>query len=233
MKKAVLAVALAAALGLTGMQHATAGVSDGKTPAQSQQIQKFDDATKEKIAKFKSDTKDIRRQMAMKGAEEAALIRSESPDVEAVKKAAGELFDLRASLFDKAREAGLFALSKRGGEEGKPTDRQAKIEKFMTDTKDIRKQLFVKRAEEQALLHGRTPNAATVAQVAGELFDLRSSLQEKAQAVGMGRPFGKMGEKGQRTGFHHRDFGMMDHGMQQDRDFTAAEGLAVDTDAAE
>ena len=43
----------------------------------------------------------------MKQAEESALIRSQAPNIDAVKKAAGDLFDLRMTMIEKAIEAGL------------------------------------------------------------------------------------------------------------------------------
>jgi hypothetical protein len=229
MKKAIAAVALAAALGLTGLQQVSAAVQDTKAQGaeSSRQVQKVDDATKEKIAKFHADTRDIRRQVAMKMAEETALIQSENPNVEAVKKAAGELFDLRVSLFAKAKDAGLFAFAKRGVEDGKNADRQAKIEKFMADTQDLRKQLFIKRAEEKAVLNSQNPNPAAASQVAGELFELKTSLQEKAVAAGMVRPYGMMERRGGKAYHGYRcDSGMMDHGMMPGRDMMEEGGVA-------
>ena len=45
--------------------------------------------------------------MAMKRAEKQALMRSDKPDPQAVAKVTGELFDLRASMHEKAELAGV------------------------------------------------------------------------------------------------------------------------------
>jgi len=39
----------------------------------------------------------------MKRAEKSALVRSETPNIEAVKKAAGELFDLQMAMMERLR----------------------------------------------------------------------------------------------------------------------------------
>ena len=70
--------------------------------------------------------------------------------------------------------------------------------KFFTDTKDLRKQMFVKRAEKKALLHSRTPDAEAITKITGELFDLKTTLQEKATEAGVPKHFHEGGSK------HHR-----------------------------
>jgi hypothetical protein len=212
MKKSILAVVLAAAVGIIGLQQASARVLDlhgDRAP----RFEQLDDATKAKMEKFRADTQDLRKQMVMKRAEERALMRSESLDVDAVRKAAGELFDMRIAMQEKARTAGLFAHPKRGADDGKITEEREKFDKFLTDTQDLRKQMSVKRAEERALMHSRNANAGAVAKVAGELFDLRNTIHEKARTSGFTMPFRGMGQEKIGPGrhfLHGGGFGMME-----------------------
>jgi hypothetical protein len=216
MKKTLMAAVLVAAVGIIGLQQAAAAHVHDATSREDgsfRQFQGLDEATKEKIEKFRADTQDLRKQMVMKRAEESALIRSETPNIEAVRKAAGELFDLRSAMQMKAKEAGLFTFPKRGGAEGKLAERHQKLDKFLTDTQDLRKQMSVKRAEERALMHNRTPNAEAVAQAAGELFVLRTKIHEKAKEAGLTRGFRGMGDREMGPGRHFfrgHDFGMME-----------------------
>ncbi len=60
-----------------------------------------------------------------------------------------------------------------------------KMETFMEQTVEIRKQLAMKRARKAALMQAETPDAAAVAVVAGELFDLRESLRLQAKEAGI------------------------------------------------
>jgi hypothetical protein len=215
MTKACMAAVIVAGVGIFGLQQAMAYVHDNASREEGsyQQPHRFDEGTREKMVKFRTDTKDLRKQMIMKRAEESALIRSEAANIEAVRKAAGELFDLRTMMQTKARAAGLFTLPKRGGAEGKLAERHTKIDQFLADTQDLRKQMFVKRAEERALMHNRTPNAEAVAQAAGELFDLRTKIHEKAQAAGLtkyGRGMGGRGMGHGRHFFQGHDFSMME-----------------------
>jgi len=74
---------------------------------------------------------------------------------------------------------------------------QAKITQFFKDNRDLQKQIAMKRAEKMALLDNDSPDAKAVAAVTGELFDLRTTLFEKADAAGIaqyiGPGFGRMG----------------------------------------
>lgn len=215
MKKTLMAAVLAASIGAIGFQQASARSLDNhaRRDVHHRHFQQLDDATKAKIEKFQNETQELRKQIVMKRAEELALMRSENPDMAAVTKTAVELFDLRATMKDKAKAAGLFIPAK--GKEGnaKIADKWKKVEGFMAETKDLRKQVFVKRAEERALLHSRTPDAQAVAKVSGELFDLRNSLSEKAKAAGIERGVfhrfdrEKMGPE--RRFSHDRGFGLM------------------------
>lgn len=93
---------------------------------------------------------------------------------------------------------------------------QAKITQFFKDNRDLQKQIVMKRAEKMALLQNENPDAKAVAAVTGELFDLRISLFEKADAAGIaqyirpgfgpmdcdgpGRGPGKDGKRGMKGG---------------------------------
>ncbi|MCL2790365.1 MAG: hypothetical protein FWD79_06935 [Desulfobulbus sp.] len=81
----------------------------------------------------------------------------------------------------------------------KPELRKAH-EKFLDDTVAIRKEMAEKHAVMRALIQAATPDTTKVAQVAGELFELREKLRMKAKEVGlpmpMGMGLGKGGGKG-------------------------------------
>jgi hypothetical protein len=214
MKKTLMALVLAASMGAIGLQQASAHSLDRtRMDVPHRQFHQPDEATKAKINKFQTETQELRKQIVMKRAEELALIRSENPDMAAVTKTAGELFDLRAAMQEKAKAAGLFTPPKDKEANAKIRDKASKVEGFMAETKDLRKQVFVKLAEERALLHSKTPDAQAVAKVSGELFDLRTTLREKAEAAGIERGFFRRfdGEKmGPGRHFaHDRGFGWL------------------------
>jgi Spy/CpxP family protein refolding chaperone len=82
---------------------------------------------------------------------------------------------------------------------------QDKLDAFYTDTQDLRKKIVIKQAEGQALMQSDNPNSAALSKVSGELFDLRTAMQEKAKAAGldnyvggpgMGMGMGMMGGRG-------------------------------------
>jgi zinc resistance-associated protein len=66
---------------------------------------------------------------------------------------------------------------------------------FLQDTKELRKNMMIKRAEMRALMHGTNPDIERASVLAGELFDLREQLRLKAMEKGLpGRAFmGPMG----------------------------------------
>ena len=204
MQKIFMAAVLVAAVGIVGLQQAEARDND-KSEDSSRQFNKMDDATKAKIEKFRADTKDLRKQMAMKRAEEIALIRSETPNVVAVKKTAEELFDMRTALREKAKAAGIFTSRRHAGEDNEIAEKHAKLVKFLEDTQALRKQIFVTRAEKHALMHSKTPNPEAVAKVAGELFSLKDTLREKAKIAGLPGHFHRRGmdKKGHQGRFSH------------------------------
>ena len=70
-------------------------------------------------------------------------------------------------------------------------------DKFMNETVQMRKDMATKRAEKHALMRSDNPDAKRVAQLTGELFDLRDQLRTKAEENGLentnfkGKGFGR------------------------------------------
>ena len=81
---------------------------------------------------------------------------------------------------------------------------QDRMDAFYSDTQELRKKIVMKKAEGQALMQSDTPNSAALSKVSGELFDLRTDMQEKARAAGLenywGGPGMGMGMRGGRGG---------------------------------
>lgn len=69
---------------------------------------------------------------------------------------------------------------------------QAKVTQFFKDNRDLKKQMAMKRAEKKALMRSDNPDPQAVAKVAGELFDLRTSWHDKAEAAGVAKYLGSM-----------------------------------------
>ncbi len=84
-------------------------------------------------------------------------------------------------------------------------DTKAKVDGFMTETKELRKQMAMKRAERTAIMAADNPDPAAAARVAGEMFDLRTEMRDKAKSAGV--PFisgSKMMERTQMgNGYRH------------------------------
>ena len=59
------------------------------------------------------------------------------------------------------------------------------IEKFQTETSSIRKEIIVKRSELNALLSNDNPDEKKVANLTGDLYDLKAELETKAEAAGI------------------------------------------------
>ncbi|MBW6521584.1 MAG: periplasmic heavy metal sensor [Desulfoarculaceae bacterium] len=103
---------------------------------------------------------------------------------------------------------------------------KAKVDKFYGETQDLRKQMVMKSAEERALMSSTNPDSGKVAKLAGELFDLKTTLQAKAEAAGvqelMGCGVGCQGPgKGMRP-HHGGGRGMMNAGPDGDSAATDA-----------
>jgi zinc resistance-associated protein len=125
MKKVFVVTALVVGLGFFGSQQASAnwGMNGGACmgtgslkgePCYTQ----LDAATKVKVDKFFDDTKDLRKQIIMKNAEEHAVMSSVNPDPAKAASLAGEMYDLRTSMQTKADAAGVTGLIRCGDCDG-------------------------------------------------------------------------------------------------------------------
>ncbi|KAF0188927.1 MAG: hypothetical protein FD168_1146 [Desulfobulbaceae bacterium] len=131
MKKVFVITALVAGLGFFGFQQASAnrgmgggcgmgggyGMGQGCPKGQPCYTQ-LDATSKEKVDKYFNETKDLRKQMVMKHAEELAVLRSDNPDPSKAAKLAGEIFDLRLTMETKADAAGVSGLLNCGNFDG-------------------------------------------------------------------------------------------------------------------
>jgi Spy/CpxP family protein refolding chaperone len=72
---------------------------------------------------------------------------------------------------------------------------QEKVQQFFKDNQALRKEMAMKRAVQKALMQSQTPDTAEIAKVTGELFDLRMTMREKAEAAGVDQYVGT-GRKG-------------------------------------
>ena len=70
---------------------------------------------------------------------------------------------------------------------------------FRSETVELRKGIATKKAEKKALMLNDNPDAKRVAELTGELFDLREQLHSKAQEKGL-RNVGYGRNSGQRCG---------------------------------
>ncbi|MGW8193387.1 MAG: periplasmic heavy metal sensor [Desulforhopalus sp.] len=115
MKKKIVALALIAGLALAGAASADWGrggygqMGYGNCPqvGQGGMFQQLDQPTRDKIVQFFKDNSALRKEIVMKQAEQRALMQSEQPDPQAVAKVAGELYDLRTAMHEKAELAGV------------------------------------------------------------------------------------------------------------------------------
>ena len=67
----------------------------------------LDEETLKAREKYLSETSALRRKLAVKQAEMAAMMKRENPDEKKAAKLAGEIFDLRSELRQKALDSGL------------------------------------------------------------------------------------------------------------------------------
>ena len=70
-----------------------------------------------------------------------------------------------------------------GDSQGLTEKDQAALEKFKDDTNAIRKEIVVKRSELNALMRKDNPDEIKVAKLTGELYDLETDLDKKAEAA--------------------------------------------------
>lgn len=81
------------------------------------------------------------------------------------------------------------------------------IEKFRAETNSIRKEIVVKRSELNALLRNDNPDEKKVAALTGDLYDLETALDAKAEETGISDRYtygrhGMMGTYGRGYGRH-------------------------------
>jgi len=113
MKKKIAAIALVLSLATVGIASARGGMGGcmgmgvNCPQAQGQMNQQLDKATQDKLDAFQRDTQALRKQIIMKHAEMRAMMQSDNPNPAAASKLSGELFDLQATMQDKAKAAGV------------------------------------------------------------------------------------------------------------------------------
>jgi Spy/CpxP family protein refolding chaperone len=110
MKKKIVALALISSLTMATAATANwnkGNMGGGDCPQRQGQVQQLDQATKDKLQQFFTDNKELHKEMIMKQAAKRALMRSDNPDPAAASKLAGELFDLRTTIREKAVAAGV------------------------------------------------------------------------------------------------------------------------------
>lgn len=59
---------------------------------------------------------------------------------------------------------------------------------FFAETKELRKEIVVKRSELDALMLQDNPDEKKVAKLTGDLYDLQTTMEEKAENAFEGRP---------------------------------------------
>lgn len=114
MKKTITVVTLATIIGLTFAYQASAkmghGGGMGGCDCQGDRIvmrADLDDATKAEYENFVESTQDLRKEVFVKKATIRALMNAEEPNAEKIGVLSGEIFDLKATMRAKAKEAGL------------------------------------------------------------------------------------------------------------------------------
>ena len=84
----------------------------------------------------------------------------------------------------------------------------ATIEKFRAETNSTRKEIVVKRSELNALLRNDNPDEKKVAKLTGDLYDLETEFEAKAEETGVKNRYaydhgpGMMGTYGRGRGGH-------------------------------
>ena len=85
------------------------------------------------------------------------------------------------------------------------------VEKFRADTNSARREVVVTRSELNALLRNDNPDEKKVAKLTGDLYDLETELEAKAETSGVRNRYsydhgpGMMGTYGQGRGGHMMD----------------------------
>ncbi len=119
MKKALIVTAVVAGIGILGLQQASAnwgqggfgpGFCGGPESGYTQGGPGFSQLSAEDQAKadnFLEETQGLRKEILMKQSERLALMQSDNPDPDRAAKLAGDIFDLRTTIQDKAEGAGV------------------------------------------------------------------------------------------------------------------------------
>jgi hypothetical protein len=77
---------------------------------------------------------------------------------------------------------------------------QEKVTQFRTDNQSLFKEMAMKRAEKRALMQSSNPDPKLAAQLTGEIFDLRTTIQLKADEAGVAQYIGPMNRGGNGKG---------------------------------
>ncbi len=109
MKKRIFALVISGVVAVAAAAWAGPGMGPGMMggPGMMARNSGDDQAEARLIAKFREETKELRREMAVKRVQMRALMRAENPDEVKIGKLAAELFDLQEKLRKKAEEAGI------------------------------------------------------------------------------------------------------------------------------
>nr|MBC8207708.1 hypothetical protein [Candidatus Desulfatifera sulfidica] len=108
--------ALIATIGLVTIQPASARPGAGRAIdcPRGYQTTQLDQETLDKMTAFRTENQELRKQIVIKQTAKRALMRSNNPDATQAGQLAGELFDLRQEMHQKAEAAGLSGYMMRG-----------------------------------------------------------------------------------------------------------------------
>jgi hypothetical protein len=101
---------------------------------------------------------------------------------------------------------------------------QEKMDKFFTDTQELRKGIAMKRAEKQAMLRGDNPDPAAMSKITGELFDLQATMRAKADEAGVSEFRGQRGGPGSGPGMRGGGPGKGGRYMNGNMDYRGYQG---------
>lgn len=109
MKKIILAVALTGMIAVAGVQAASAdsGYGYGYCGSYGSGEGIWGAGNSKAAEKYLEETAGLRKEVAVKEATLAAILRQQNPDEKKVAQLSGELFDLRTELGSKAEERNL------------------------------------------------------------------------------------------------------------------------------
>lgn len=213
MKKLIVGTILLASVVTAGISFAGYGNGNhggnhsGYTMNQGQGCGNMRGMQNDSMQKFHSENSAIFKQMIEKRAELQALTIATTPDIGQVSKVAGELFDIKAQAHDAAMKSGVtpgFHENMRGNNIDEATF--VKVNEFTKANRGLNKQLAMKQAERRALLNMDSPSPEKAKALAGEIFDIRNTLNVKAEKAGIPAQLACYGMGG--NGFEKRHNGM-------------------------